>query len=356
VDFIVDRRDLRKTDVVPGRDSDASALAPGQALLRIDRFSFTANNITYGAVGDLIGYWSFFPARDGWGRIPVWGFADVVRSRHAALPTGERVYGYFPMSTHVVLQVDRVSGAGFVDAAPHRASLPPIYNQYSRVAAMPGYEPAGEALLALFRPLFTTSFLLDDFLAVNDAFGADAAVLSSASSKTALGLAFLLTERGVETIGLTSPANLAFVERTGCYRRVLAYEEIGSLAARGDTVLVDFAGNAGIVGAVHRTLGERLKHNCAVGLTHWEKRTPVADLPGPAPTFFFAPDHARRRMADWGTDGFRSRVGDAMQRFFASAGRWLRIVEGRGVAAVTAVYRDAVEGRIDPAVGHILSL
>ena len=43
---------------------------------------------------------AFFPAESGWGRVPVWGFADVVGSRHQALAEGVRVFGYLPMSTH----------------------------------------------------------------------------------------------------------------------------------------------------------------------------------------------------------------------------------------------------------------
>ena len=359
VDFIVNRHDLRQTAFVPGRHSTDTALEPGEVLVRVDRFAFTANNVTYGAVGDLIGYWNFFPAKDGWGRIPVWGFGDVVRSQHAALRPGERVYGYFPMSTHVVLQADHVSAAGFVDAAPHRAALPPIYNQYTRVAADPGYDRAHEAELALFRPLFTTAFLLDDFFAENGRVGAHAVLISSASSKTALGLAFLMSHarRGeCEVIGLTSPANAAFVNRTGCYDRVLTYDAIDSLSSATPSVFVDFAGNATVVAAVHGRLADRLRYSCAVGLTHWEKMAPPASLPGPAPVFFFAPDQARKRIAEWGAGNLQSRVGAALRGFLESAAPWLRVVDGRGQAAVAAVYQAMLEGKADPSEGHTLSL
>lgn len=199
VDFLVDRSDLRRTAFRPGRHGPDSALESGQVLVRIDRFTFTANNVTYGAVADLIGYWNFFPAEEGWGRIPVWGFGDVVRSRHDAVPAGERLYGYFPMSTHVVLQADCVSATGLVDASAHRAALPPFYNQYSRVAADPGYDTAREGEIALFPPLFATSFLVDDFLADRGFFDARAAVLSSASSKTALGSPSSCRRRGASS-------------------------------------------------------------------------------------------------------------------------------------------------------------
>ena len=359
LDFIVNRTDLRQTAFVAGRDSADSTLQPGQVLLRVDRFAFTANNITYGAVGDLIGYWSFFPTRDGWGRIPVWGFADVVRSRHDALPASERIYGYFPISTYLIVQADHVSAAGFVDAAPHRAELPPIYNQYARVAADPAYERSREAHQALFRPLFTTSFLLDDFLADQAFFGARAVVLSSASSKTALGLAFLLSDGRREQctrVGLTSAANAAFVAGTGYYDRVATYDDVGALASEPASVFVDFAGNAGVVRAVHQALGERLTYSCAVGVTHWEQMAMGAEVPGPGPVLFFAPDHAVRRSGDWGAAGLQARVAEALRRFLDSAAHWLRIVDGRGQAAVESVYRAALDGKLDPSEGHVLSL
>jgi len=358
VDFIVNRSDLRQTAFVPGRDSADSDLESGQVLLRVDRFAFTANNVTYGAVGDMIGYWNFFPAKDGWGRIPVWGFGDVVRSRHDALKPGERIYGYFPMSTYLVVQADQVSAGRFIDAAPHRAALPPIYNQYLCIAAEPGYDRAHEVHMALFRPLFTTSFLLDDFLAENAFFGARSVLLSSASSKTALGLAFLSKRRRgeCEVVGLTSRANTAFVERTAYYDRVVAYDHVQSLAGGPAAVFVDFAGNATVAGSVHRTLGEKLKYSCSVGVTHWEKMAASEELPGPPRILFFAPDYAKKRVGDWGAAAFQSRVGEAMRQFLASTGSWLRIVEGRGRNALESVYRAMLEGKVDPAEGHVLSL
>ena len=63
---------------------DMPSPGEGEIVVRIERFSFTANNITYAAAGDQLGYWQFFPPSedpdDEWGIIPVWGFAEVVAS------------------------------------------------------------------------------------------------------------------------------------------------------------------------------------------------------------------------------------------------------------------------------------
>jgi hypothetical protein len=54
--------------------------ADGQVVLRVDRFSLSANNVTYARLGEELGYGRFFPAADGWGRLPVWAYAEVTGS------------------------------------------------------------------------------------------------------------------------------------------------------------------------------------------------------------------------------------------------------------------------------------
>jgi hypothetical protein len=125
-------------------------LAPGQVRVRIDRFALTSNNITYAAFGEAMNYWRFYPSgEEGWGVIPVWGFATVVESTHPDVPVGERVYGYFPMASHTVLTPVRVSAGGWADGAPHRAELHPVYNQLTRCATDPFYTPDTEDVQAL---------------------------------------------------------------------------------------------------------------------------------------------------------------------------------------------------------------
>ena len=360
LDFLVKRDDLRVCEAARGPDPASAALAPGELQLAIDQFALTANNITYAAFGDAMAYWQFFPARDGWGRVPVWGFADVARSRHERIREGERVYGYFPMSSHLVVQADRVGDASFVDAAPHRAKLPPVYNQYQRLGA--SHRRALEDAQMLFRPLFMTSFVIDDFLARRGFFGAKQIVLSSASSKTSLSLAFLLSRRRgprAEVVGLTSPAHRAFVQGTACYDRIAGYDEVAALP-RTPSVYVDMAGNAGVLGAVHRHFAGELKHSCLVGATHWEARAagvaPREALPGPKPELFFAPDHIRTATQQLGGDAFNAAVAKSWDPFAEAAQRWISVTRHHGEAAVRAAYLEVLENRALPERGYVLSL
>jgi hypothetical protein len=356
--LVTDRRDLRR---VRWQSVEGGVLPDGAVRARIDAFALTANNITYAAFGEAMNYWAFFPTGDAaTGLVPVWGFATVVESRCAALPEGERLYGYWPIASHATLQPAQVRAAGFVDATAHRAALPAVYNRYRRCAADPGYDAAREAEQALLQPLFATAFLIDDFLHEHGFFGAHQVLLSSASSKTACATAFCLARRGGEVarVGLTSPAHLGFTRGLGCYTDTLAYEAIGALDAAVPSVYVDFNGSAEVRAAVHGRFGDRLVHSSAVGTTDWSRFGPSKGLPGPKPVFFFAPARIDKRTADWGAAALNARIAESWQAFVQRvsdpAQPWLRVVHGHGEQAIAEAYTALAEGRADPHEGHLL--
>jgi hypothetical protein len=288
----------------------------------------------------------------------------VTESRCEGVAAGERFYGFWPIASEVVLQPMRVNAAGFSDGAEHRRDLHAVYNHYLRCSADPGYAPAHEAEQALLRPLFVTSFLIDDFLADNDFFGAGTVILSSASSKTAYGTAFRLAQRrgagGAKVLGLTSPANLAFTQGLGCYDAVLAYDAVDTLPADVPTVYVDFSGSVGLRARIHQRFGDRLRYSCSVGGTHWDELGSGKGLPGPKPTLFFAPAQIKKRNADWGPAGLQQRIAEAWSAFMrpvtAAEQPWLRVVHGRGRAAIEAAYAALLAGGVNPAEGHMLSI
>lgn len=214
--FIVARNDLAQSEFIEVSLPERAELPDESLLVKVDRFAFTANNITYAVLGDQLKYWQLFPAPEGYGNIPVWGFGDVIASRHPNVAEGERLFGYFPMATHLVIEAADVSKRGLRDAAAHRQGVAPVYNAYARVSGDPAFAGPQGDYQALLRPLFMLSFLVDDYLAEEKFFGAKSVILSSASSKTAFGLAHLLhTQREpIRVIGLTSPSNAAFVNRS----------------------------------------------------------------------------------------------------------------------------------------------
>ena len=353
--FLVNRNELSDCRWASVGSADPAQLAADQVLLRVDEFAFTANNVTYAVAGEMMGYWQFFPAPDGWGRIPVWGFATVVASQHPDVAEGERLYGYLPMGSHLVITAGQVSASGLVDVSEHRAALPPVYNQLQRVATAPDAE--ADALQMLYRPLFMTSWLLDDFLAVNDRFGAEQVLLTSASSKTSIGLAHCLHRRGdVHVVGLTSPSNESFVRSLGCYDDVVGYDAVAALDRGKPAVVVDMAGNGGTLAAIHAHFDDQLKYSCLVGATHWTARSGAQQLAGPQPILFFAPDHIRDRGQEWGPGGLEQRFGEAWDTFTGQVGDWIQVERAGGPEAVQQVYGRVLAGDAPPNLGFILAV
>lgn len=351
----VDKTDLFHTRFVP---LSGEPLGAGQVRLSIDHFALTANNITYAAFGDAMKYWNFFPSSEpGWGRVPVWGFATVSESNVEAIEPGERFYGYFPMAHEVVVEPEKIRADGFSDGATHRDELSAIYNRYVRIANDPGYKADFEHQQMLFRPLFTTSFLIEDQIAEADFHGAEQVICSSASSKTAIALAWLLRDKPVDVIGLTSSKNRAFVKNSGAYNASVLYDDIGIDLAERPSVFVDFAGNADVRAAVHERLQDNLKASIMVGATDWQKMasTDQKPLPGPEPQFFFAPDQGAKRAQEWGPDELERRVASSLVAFYEPASRWIKSVRVLGPEAMQEAFDRALKGTVLPSEGYILS-
>jgi len=356
-DFIVARHDLQQCKSIETKLPDAAALPDEALLVKVTRFAFTANNITYAAVGDRLKYWQLFPAPKDFGIIPVWGFGEVIASKHPNVAKGEILFGYFPMATHLVIEAADVTKRSLRDGAAHRQEVAPAYNAYARVSGDPMFMGRQGDHQALVRPLFMLSFLVDDFLAENEFYGARRVMLSSASSKTAFGLAHLLHPRdGIKVIGLTSASNVAFVKSLGCYHEVVTYDAVTSIPVDSPVAYVDMAGNSALRERLHRHFGDQMKYSGQIGLTHRSTSPDEPELPGAKPIWFFAPDQMRKRAREWGPGGIDARFGPAWASFAANLERWLTVTEGRGPAAVREVYLGTLNGRIPPNQGHILSL
>ena len=132
---------------------------PNHVLIKVDRFGFSANNITYQALGEhphfrwacltLISisiinchrYFDFHPAPECkessaspkmHGLIPVWGFGTIAKSSHPKIQDGKRVYGYFAPTRYllVALSSSDVNKFSFYVSRPH---LPAgTFNKWSR--------------------------------------------------------------------------------------------------------------------------------------------------------------------------------------------------------------------------------
>ena len=320
-----------------------------EIIARIDLAALTSNNITYAVMGGPpLNYWDFFPASDpAWGIVPVWGYATVSESRSPHVAEGSRLFGYWPSATHVKLRPGPPKGEGFSDISAHRLGLAPVYNSYRPT---PGVTPEAEPLIALFQPLYGTGFVLAQSLQGDIAAGRTI-ILTSASAKTALATAYNLKRAGHPAIGLTSPANRAFVEQTGFYAQVLTYDALESLDPAAPSVLVDFAGNGALKARLHRHL-KALTASHIVGDTDWAA---PADEPleGPQPALFFAPTHWANRIREIGQQAFDSELNSSMAAFLATTPNWLKLETVQGPQGYTDSFNRLLTNKVRPNEGLI---
>lgn len=351
----VDKTNLRNTRIV---EASQSELGDGDIRVAIDKFAVTANNVGYAFSGDMIGYWKFFPTgEEPWGKVTVWGMADVVESRSADISVGERLYGFFPMSSHVVLTPGRVKEAYFMDVASHRRELPALYNQYTRTEAEPVDLQRIEDVRCVFFPLFATGFVIADFLLDNEWFGAEQVLIGSVSSKTGFGLAKFIKTHGFggRLIGLTSEGNKAFVEETGLCDEVVTYDNVETLD-NVPSVYIDMSGDGPLRAQLHRHLGDNMRNSQIVGVTHWDAEQTDEALPGSQPTFFFAPAQIDKRNADWGPGVLTEKAYVASGALALQLQGQLRMESHQGTQACASVWRDMLDNKISGRQGIMVSL
>ncbi len=350
--------ETNKSDITEVRiaDNPVADMKPGQVRLTVDRFGYSANNITYAAAGDTLKYWEFFPTgNENHGVVPVWGYADVEASNCDGIEVGARYFGYWPSGDSLVVEPAKITLERFFDASAHRSELAATYNFYRR-ANQPDTDAENRHML-LF-PLYVTSWCLWDALAKENWFGAERVVIASASSKTAIGLAFALSQDddAPQIIGLTSPSNTGFVEGLGLYDTVLTYDDLETLDPTMATAIVDMSGNATTIGRLHSHLGDAMRQTLDVGLTHWEAPRRDDARIRDRSTFFFAPAHIAARSKEWGADEFARRTNTFMAAATEDSKRWMEIETLSGLEALADLHPKMARGESDPAKGFVIDV
>ena len=362
LEFQVNKQNFTQTRVVEHESlNEDSALAAGEILVQIENFALTANNITYAAMGDQLGYWQFFPPADNaenkWGIIPVWGFAKVISSNNKDIAIGEKLFGYFPPSSLLKMKAGGISSQRFIDESEHRSKLPPGYNVYRRVSAEPGYNSAYDYQRMMLFPLHITSFCIWDYLKDMAWFGAEQVVIVSASSKTSIGLAYGLKQddKAPEVIGLTSTRNVDFVNGLALYDQTINYDHVNEIDTQKKTVIVDMSGNAELLKSIEDLCGGNLTYCIQVGLTHWDEAQAEPPLKHTKSEMFFAPGQIQKKIQQVGAKAFEQESLGFMASTAQQCAAWLNFSLVKGLHEMPDIYHDVCTGKLPPDQGIIIA-
>jgi len=356
------RRDAFYTSrLVDIADTDLQ-LDDAQILLKVNKFAYTANNVTYAVAGDMIGYWQFFPPHGEdvkhWGVIPVWGFAEIVKSKVEGLVVGEKLFGYFPPAKFVKMQPVSITQKRFIDGSIHRSQLPIGYNIYRRLSNDERYNDAYDNQRMLLFPLHLTSFCLSDALGDMGWYDAQQIVILSASSKTSTGLAYALKEQtdSPSVIALTSSKNLDFVKNLKIYDESFTYVDFLKIDNSIPTVIVDMSGNTEVMKNLHTHLGDNMKFTLKVGITHWSKTQAQEGIIEERSKFFFAPSHIQKRIKDWGAEGFDEKTSGFLLRAADKTKEWLNFRTLDGLEELSNLHAEVCQGNIPANQGLIIQV
>ncbi|KAG8895741.1 hypothetical protein FRB99_000376 [Tulasnella sp. 403] len=350
-------------------------IPPEHVLVKVDKFGWSANNVTYGILGEdpHFRYFEFHPAPKTrttspktHGIIPVWGYGTIVESQVGTLKVGERVAGYFPSAKYMLVKVDTtdVNSHNFHAARPH---LPPDrrpYNQITRCAADHLYRSEEEDAAMLYRPLFWTSFWAEDWLDSMDYRGAKAVIISSASSKTGFCLALVIKRRLAKTakklrvVGLTSPTNKQFVDSLGLYDEVLLYDDLTNIGIDdGPYCYVDVAGNASLNSRIVTHLGSSFALGVTLGMSHASKES-IKDSAAKKSKFemFFMPEWlyvVRKRTS---VQRIAERQKEGWKWIMEDGARWVKMKRVMGSEDVLDEFKKTLKGGVAPDTGLVFSL
>lgn len=328
------------------------ALGEGGVLLRTEHLAITANTVTYATISPQMPYLDFFPLegddpqRNTHGVLPAWGHAVVEQSRHPGVAVGHRFFGIWPAARFAALQPAAFHATGLRVDRPHLPADYGVYHGYHRTDLDPFHQPGRDREEAVLRPLLVTGLLLADYLGEHELFGARFVVVSAASSKTAYGVAAGLRAEGtLDVLGLTARANLEVAASFGLYERLVAYDEIATMAQLPSIVFVDIAGNRNTRETLRALFGDRLVRRIAVGTAHFDPAGLSCDSTDPTPTeTFFAPGWAAQRQRELGTTlGQRLLSGWRFQ--MAGAPRHFPVDHRYGPAALAEAFREILSGR-----------
>ncbi|PPQ85344.1 hypothetical protein CVT25_000635 [Psilocybe cyanescens] len=381
-------------------------------LIKVDRFGFSANNVTYQALGEHphFRYFDFHPAPESddaksssktHGLIPVWGFGTIVKSGHPKIKEGERVYGYLAPTRYLLLPVSPsdVNKVAFYVPRPHMPADRRPYNQILRCDGDPHYIPtsAAEDLTMLYRPLFWTSYWCEDWLhSSRYKGGASTILISSASSKTAFCLAYVISKRikkgeadsSTRVIGLTSKRNVGFTKKLGLYHEVLDYDSFTSATPfqghqNEKWIYIDVAGNDDLNKTINAHFASpytaQLAAIVSLGMTNlspssaegssmqWEGNTfdtstNFASSSNHSSSFwpkvetFFMPEWLDIRRHQIPLLEIFSRQTEAWKALMVDCQGWVEVERVYGPANVTDAYIQLVQNGLGPSKGLIWSL
>uniref|UniRef100_A0A7S4Q336 Uncharacterized protein n=1 Tax=Alexandrium monilatum TaxID=311494 RepID=A0A7S4Q336_9DINO len=347
-------------------------LEPGKILLRVDKFAFSQMTLGYlmkGFTRTFSAYHNFYNygEEDSY-RSACWGYATVMESAHPKVPVGTRLFGLVPPCKYSLEQVGGTipKSKNGMDPAVVEITMEGVPFNLRRFQEMEiveesaaNQDPLWEDWRCVMKEVYTMAFYMDENLLVDTGM-INSVIISCASSKTGMALAFCLRMREMRyVVGLTSKEHLEFVKSTDLYHEVYTYDEVASLPNNHTIVYMDFKCDGELRQNITLRMGTNLMYNMVLGPAVFQRRMKDQVFEKRAREVLFDEStwrERRRMVAEVTKTGRNEKLRYSFKTFVDRMKRYIKLKHFSGGEALTKMYDRVYSNTAPPSEAYVCSM
>ncbi|CAK9025715.1 unnamed protein product [Durusdinium trenchii] len=341
-------------------------LDQGEVLLKVEKFAFSHMALGYlmkGFTRTFSAYHNFYKAsEENLYRSACWGFATVMESTHDKVAVGTRLYGLLPAARYQVQTVgDTIPGKKDEPSCVELAmeGVPFNLRRFQEMEVVSDcMEPHLEDWIICTKEIYTMAYYMDEQLLVDTGM-INCVIISCASAKTALALAFCLRMRDMRYVfGLTSKDHLDFARSTDLFHEVFSYDNVASLPNNHTVVYMDFKCDGELRQQITLRMGTNLMYNMVVGPAVFQKKMKDQLFEKRAREVLFDESswrERRRLVAEVTKTGRNEKLKYSYQAFIERMKKIITVKHINGVDGFVEMYDALYSNASSPADVHVCS-
>merc|ERR1712217_453860 len=279
---------------------------------------------------------------------------------------GTRLYGIVPPCKYKLQQVGGVIPAG-KNGEPAKVEismegLPYNLRRFSElevVEDVADVDPDWDDWKMVMKEIYTMAFYVDENLLVDTGM-INSVIISCASSKTALALAYCLRMREMRyVVGLTSKEHIDFVKSTDLYHDVFTYDEVDPLPNNHTNVYMDFKCDGELRQKITLRMSTNLMYNMVLGPAVFQKKMKDQLFEKRAREMLFDESswrERRRMVAEVTKTGRNEKLRYSQKAFIERIKKYIKLRHMGGPEAFKQIYDGVYSNTVPPNEAYVCTL
>merc|ERR1711920_880896 len=220
-------------------------------------------------------------------------------------------------------------------------------------------DPLWDDWKMVFKEIYTMAFYMDENLLVETGM-INSVIISCASSKTAMALAYCLRMREMRFVyGLTSAEHLDFCKSTDLYHEVYTYDQINEMATNHTVVYMDFKCDGEVRQNITLRMGTNLMYSMTLGPAVFQKRMKDQLFEKRAREVLFDESswrERRRMVAEVTKTGRNEKLKYSFKSFIERMKKHVKLQQVCGVKAFQDMYEAVYSNQASPSDAFVCTL